>query len=85
MSALTFKNEAEVLEYYEKDKEANQVIIFENVVYDVGDFMPTHPGGGKLIEDLLGKPIDEEYEEAEHTKSATRALHDLKVIGKVAV
>ena len=85
MSALTFKNEAEVLEYYKKDKEANQVIIFENVVYDVGDFMPTHPGGGKLIEDLLGKPIDEEYEEAEHTKSATRALYDLKVIGKVAV
>ena len=51
--------------------------------YHVEDFLPTHPGGGKLIEDLLGKPIDEEYEEAEHTKSATRALYDLKVIGKV--
>jgi len=47
----------------------------------VGDFMATHPGGGKLIEDLLGKSIDEEYEEVEHTTSARRALMDLKVIG----
>jgi len=57
------------------------VIIFGNVVYDVGDFMATHPGGGKLIEDLLGKSIDEEYEEVEHTTSARRALMDLKVVG----
>ena len=81
MSVLTFKNEAEVLQYYKKDTEGNQVIIFENVVYEVGDFMHTHPGGAKLIEDMLGKPIDEEYEDAEHTPSATRALKDLKVIG----
>ena len=45
--------------------------------------MATHPGGAKLIEDLLGKPIDEEYEDAEHTPSATRTLKDLKVVGKI--
>ena len=37
---ISFKNEKEVADYYEKDKENNQVIIFEGVVYDVKDYMP---------------------------------------------
>lgn len=80
---IHFKTEAEVLEYYKKDKEGNQVIIFEGVVYDVKDYMPEHPGGGDLIEKLLGMNIDEEFEEAEHTKSARKLFKDLRVVGKV--
>ncbi len=52
----TFKNEAEVETYFKET--GNKVIIFEGTVYEVGDYMPTHPGGQNLIEDLLGKSID---------------------------
>ena len=83
-SEIIFKTEAEVFEYYQKDKDNNQVIIFENVVYDVKDYMPEHPGGGELIANLLGKNIDEEFEEAEHTKTARKLFNDLKVVGRMA-
>lgn len=71
------------MEYYNKDKDANQVIIFEGVVYDVKDYMPEHPGGGDLIAKLLGKNIDEDFEEAEHTKTAKKLFKDLKIVGRL--
>lgn len=71
------------MEYYKKDKENNQVIIFEGIVYDVKNYMPEHPGGGDLIAALLGKSIDEDYEEAEHTKSAKKLFKDLKLVGRI--
>ena len=46
--------------------------------------MPEHPGGGELIANLLGKNIDEEFEEAEHTKTARKLFNDLKVVGRMA-
>ena len=45
--------------------------------------MPEHPGGGELIANLLGKNIDEEFEEAEHTKTARKLFNDLKVVGRM--
>lgn len=45
--------------------------------------MAQHPGGGDLIEKLLGKRIDEDFEDAEHTKSARKIFKELKVIGQV--
>jgi len=81
---IQFKTEAEVYEYYQKDKDNNQVVIFEGVVYDVKDYMPDHPGGGELIGNLLGKKIDEDFEEAEHTKTAKKLFNDLKVVGRMA-
>jgi len=36
----------------------------------VADYIGQHPGGSNLIENYLGKSIDEPFEEAEHTKSA---------------
>ena len=53
-----FKDEAEVTEYWQEDKENNQVVIFKGVVYDIKEFMPEHPGGSHYIEDNLGKDID---------------------------
>ena len=82
-SEIKFETEAEVFEFYQKDKENNQVIIFEGVVYDVKDYMPEHPGGGDLIGNLLGKKIDEEFEEAEHTKTARKLFKDLNVVGRL--
>jgi cytochrome b involved in lipid metabolism len=81
---INFKTEAEVLEYYKKDKDNNQVVIFEGIVYDVKNYMPEHPGGGDLIEKLLGMNIDEDFEEAEHTKTAKKLFKDLTVVGKMS-
>ena len=52
-------------------------------MYNVKDYMAQHPGGGELIQNLLGKTIDEEFEEAEHTKSALRVFKDLTVVGNL--
>ena len=45
------------------------------------DYKDQHPGGDNLIGDLLGKSIDEDFEEAEHTKSARKIFLDLPIIG----
>jgi len=50
------------------------LVIFEDVVYDVKDYMPTHPGGEDYILNELGTHIDEAFEEHEHTKSARNIL-----------
>ena len=75
----TFKNETEVEKYFVDTK--NKVIIFEGTVYEIADYMSQHPGGSDMIEPLLGKCIDEAFEEAEHTKSARLIFRDLKKIG----
>lgn len=72
-----FENEAQVFDFYSSNKEENQVIIFENTVYKVNDYMAQHPGGGDLIFKLLGKRIDEDFEDAEHTKSARKIFKEL--------
>ena len=33
------------MEYYKKEPEKNQVVIFEGVVYNVEDYKDVHPGG----------------------------------------
>lgn len=58
-------------------------MIYQGLVYDVADYMSTHPGGEDLIENELGKNIDVPFEEAEHTKSAKNIFKDLEVIGRV--
>lgn len=59
------------------------MVIFENVVYDVKEYMPEHPGGADYIGDLLGKNIDEDFEEAEHTKFARKIFNDLPIRGRM--
>ena len=78
-----FESEDDVQAYYNLDKDNNQVVIFENVVYDVKDYMPEHPGGSDYIGKNLGKSIDEDFEEAEHTKSARKIFNDLPVRGRM--
>ena len=46
--------------------------------------MPEHPGGSHYIEDNLGKDIDQEFEDAEHTKFAEKMFNDFEVRGKMA-
>ena len=64
------------MEFYKQDPENNQVVIFENVVYDVKEYAPEHPGGGEYITDNLGTNIEDLFEEHEHTKAARKTLNE---------
>lgn len=77
-----FKNEAEV-EAEAKSTQKN-LIIFEGTVYDVADYVTQHPGGTEKITDLIGKSIDTEFEEAEHSTAARRIFNDLLKVGYMA-
>ena len=81
---IEFKSENEVLEYNLEDKENNQVIIYQGKVYNVHEYKEQHPGGVELLDKLLGKNIEEEFEEAEHTKSARNIFKDLPLVGTMA-
>ena len=54
-----FETEQEVYEYYKKTN--RKIVLFEGTVYDVEDYMDLHPGGSDMIEELLGKPIDDAF------------------------
>ena len=55
---INFENENDVMKYYLKDKDINQVVIFEKVVYNVKEYKALHPGGPEYLEPLFGKSID---------------------------
>ena len=80
---MIFGNEKEVLSYYKKDPENNQVIIYKGIVYDIKDYMDKHPGGSKIIKPSLGKNIEEPFEDQEHSKSALKDLLELPKFGKI--
>lgn len=80
---IDFPNERAVYDFYLKDKSNNKVVIFEGVVYNVKDYLPEHPGGGDLIEALLGKNIEADFEEREHTKSARKLFQTFPIVGNV--
>lgn len=80
---ITFKNESDVRDYYEQDPDNNKIVLFEGVVYHVGEYMSTHPGGESYIEENLGTNIEEMWEEHEHTKSALKVLHALPIVGQI--
>jgi cytochrome b involved in lipid metabolism len=69
------------MEYYKQDTVNNQVVLFEGVVYNVGEYKDVHPGGSNYLEDNLGKNIDELFKEFEHTKSAKAIFKDLPIVG----
>ena len=72
------------MSYHNEDKDNRQVIIFENVVFDVKDYAPNHPGGDQYLTERLGKNIEKDFEEAEHTKSAKNTFKDLPIVGHIA-
>ena len=78
-----FADESEVKKFYEQDKEKNEVVLFEGVVYNVADYKVDHPGGPEYLERHFGENIEEPFEEAEHTKSARKQFQKLPVVGKM--
>lgn len=69
------------MKHYLEDKENNKVIIFEGNVYNIKEYAPNHPGGDHYLLDRVGKVIDQDFEEAEHTKSARKTFKDLPLVG----
>ncbi len=76
-----FANEKEVMQYMQSTD--RKFVIFEGSVYDVTDYIGSHPGGRDKIEPLVGQCIDKEYKEAGHTKSARNVFRDLDKVGVI--
>jgi len=49
-------------------------IIIDNKVYNVTDFVPTHPGGDDIILENAGAIATEEFEKIGHSESAYELL-----------
>jgi len=70
-------------EYVEKEvaeKNASWVIM-DNIVYDVSEFLPMHPGGEAIVKPYLGKDISKAFNGGvyAHTCSAKNLLDTLRI------
>ena len=57
--------------------EKRAIVTFEGKVYDTTEFKCSHPGGGKIIDEYIGKDITKVFNEEEHTKVARRMFVDM--------
>jgi len=74
-----FNSLEEISELWTKEKK--EVILYEDTVYDVKDFKSEHPGGVVILEEQLGKRIDEPFAEENHSAYAKKVLKRLPVVG----
>jgi len=58
-------------------------ITFKGKVYNVTNFLQSHPGGSIVIEDYLGKDIQKAFEDVGHSAAALRMMDDY-FVGHVA-
>jgi 4-hydroxysphinganine ceramide fatty acyl 2-hydroxylase len=77
-----FKSEAEVEALW--TKEQKKIVLFEGSVYDVSEYGANHPGGEHYISDNYGKNIDDQFEEAGHSKASRLIFRDLPLVGYIA-
>lgn len=54
-------------------------IIIKGGVYDVTDFIDSHPGGGELIKEFAGKDATKAFNKAGHSSDATTDLKKYKI------
>lgn len=57
------------------------LVVYQETVYDVGDYVNLHPGGSHFITDLLNKKIDQEFEDQGHSRSAKKLFKTFPVVG----
>ena len=65
---INYENNDEVLAATKKSDK--KLVIYRSTVYDVSKFLDRHPGGRKILDPLIGKSIDKEFEEQEHSDNA---------------
>ena len=67
-------------EFKRRSGDMHHLTCINDVVYDVADFMDTHPGGRDLIEQSIGKDATELYHESHlHSPHADNILRGLQV------
>lgn len=66
-------------------KEGRELVIYQNKVYDVNKFIHKHPGGKKIIQMHLGKPIDEPFNEEGHSKTAQGLFGDPTKVPQIGI
>jgi cytochrome b involved in lipid metabolism len=74
-----FDSEKAVYDHYKKTDAP--VVLYKGKVYNVGQYVPLHPGGADYISDLYGKNIETAFEDQGHSKSAKKLFEDFPVIG----
>ena len=76
-----FSSEDEFLEYCEQNEDRT-ILVYEDDVLDVTDFLKDHPGGAGIIEDYNNNEITELFHSAyphAHSKTALRLLYKYKI------
>lgn len=61
------------------NSEKDAWVTYKGQVLDVTYFLETHPGGGELLQPLLGKDVTAEFSAATHSYSAHRMIEDLRI------
>ncbi|CDW91265.1 fatty acid-2 hydroxylase [Stylonychia lemnae] len=79
---IQFKSEATVSQYQEQNPDL-KLVIFEGVVYNINEYINLHPGGIDILQNLLGKSIDDAFEEISHSKAARNIFQNLEIIGRM--
>lgn len=54
-SAVIKKHITSYTEFFEELEKGRKLVVYEDVVLDVTQFVPTHPGGPDLLLPLVGK------------------------------
>lgn len=54
-------------------------IIIKGGVYDVTDFVDSHPGGGELVTEYAGKDATKAFNQAGHSSDATADLKKYRI------
>jgi len=65
---LEFENNEEVLAATKRGDK--QLVVYREKVYDATKFITFHPGGRKILEPHLGKPVDQPFDDQGHSASA---------------
>jgi len=78
---LVFKTEKDFKSYCNEHSSQTHVV-HKNVVYDVTEFLDSHPGGAAYIQEFNNKDISEVFhsdEHHEHSDNALRMLYKYKI------
>eukprot|EP00331_Platyophrya_macrostoma_P032759 CAMPEP_0176436260 /NCGR_PEP_ID=MMETSP0127-20121128/17856_1 /TAXON_ID=938130 /ORGANISM="Platyophrya macrostoma, Strain WH" /LENGTH=175 /DNA_ID=CAMNT_0017819533 /DNA_START=46 /DNA_END=570 /DNA_ORIENTATION=+ len=78
---LIFKSHAEYQNYANLNAD-KVLVVYDNGVFDVTEFLETHPGGDDIIKDCNGRDITDLFHSSyphQHSTSAVRMLAKLKI------
>ena len=55
------------------------LLVYQNEVFDVSNYLDLHPGGSKYLVQYAGKDISQEYDQVGHSNKATTKLRSFKI------